>query len=153
MTLDLRTDSLLQRPARSPLADALQQLFRNRAAVLGGLFIILITLIAIFADTFVFTLFTGEETEPLVAPHHYAAVDFKLTDEPLMTQSESGLLYIMGTDYLGRDNLSRTVYGARISLAVAIVAAMVNLLFGLIYGLIAGYGSARLDNGMMRFVK
>ena len=151
--LDLSADSLLKRPARSPLSDAIRQLLRNRAAVLGGLFIILITLVAIFADTFVFTLFTGAETEPLIAPHHYAAVDFKLTDDPPGTRSADGeRFYAMGTDYLGRDNLSRTLYGARISLAVAIVAAVVNLLFGLVYGLVSGYGSPRLDNGMMRFV-
>ena len=59
---------------------------------------------------------------------------------------------MLGTDYLGRDNLSRALYGTRISLAVAVVAATVSLIVGLIYGLISGYGSTARDNLMMRIV-
>jgi ABC-type dipeptide/oligopeptide/nickel transport system permease subunit len=53
---------------------------------------------------------------------------------------------------LGRDNLSRTLYGTRISLAVAFVAATVSLIVGVIYGMVSGYGSPGRDNVMMRFV-
>jgi len=108
--------------------------------------------IAIFADTLVFSLFTGDEVVPLLAPFHYATVDFLNTNAPPFTPTPNGGVYILGTDYLGRDNLSRTMYGARISLSVAIVAATVSLVAGLIYGLIAGFSRPSIDNLMMRFV-
>lgn len=57
-----------------------------------------------------------------------------------------------GTDDLGRDLLTRVMYGARISLLVAFVATCVNLFIGVIYGSIAGYEGGRVDNIMMRIV-
>jgi oligopeptide transport system permease protein len=60
--------------------------------------------------------------------------------------------YILGADYNGRDLLSRIIYGARISLAVALVGPLVSLSVGVTYGMISGYFSGRVDNLMMRFV-
>lgn len=57
-----------------------------------------------------------------------------------------------GTDDLGRDLLTRVMYGARISLLVAFIATFVNLFIGVIYGSIAGYEGGRVDNIMMRIV-
>jgi oligopeptide transport system permease protein len=59
---------------------------------------------------------------------------------------------IFGFDHLGRDLWTRTVYGARISLAVAIVASSVSLLVGTVYGLISGYLGGKIDDLMMRIV-
>ncbi len=140
------------RAGRSPLKDAWRQLLRNRLAVASGIFLILLTLVAIFVDTSFFTIFTGGEPEPLLAPYHYAEVDFLHPNEGLFTRTEEGDFYIFGVDYLGRDILSRTLYAARVSLAVAIVAATVSLIVGITYGLISGYSSTRIDNLMMRFV-
>ena len=139
------------RAGRSPLKDAWRQLLRNRLAVASGIFLILLTLVAIFVDTSFFTIFTGGEPEPLLAPYHYAEVDFLHPNEGLFTRTEEGDFYIFGVDYLGRDILSRTLYAARVSLAVAIVAATVSLIVGITYGLISGYSSTRIDNLMMRF--
>jgi len=151
-TLSLDTDKRVSTQRRTPLGDAIQQLRKNRAAVLSMAVIGLMVLIALFADTTLFTLFTGNEPAPLIAPYRYDEVDFVHTDAPAFTRTPEGRFYILGTDYLGRDNLSRALYGTRISLAVAIVAATVSLIVGLIYGLISGYGSVALDNVMMRFV-
>jgi ABC-type dipeptide/oligopeptide/nickel transport system permease subunit len=60
--------------------------------------------------------------------------------------------FVFGADYLGRDVLSRTLYGTRVSLSVAIVAALVSLLVGLVYGTISGYIGGQTDNIMMRIV-
>jgi oligopeptide transport system permease protein len=58
----------------------------------------------------------------------------------------------LGADSLGRDLLSRTIYGTRISLAIAVVAASVSLLVGTVYGTVSGYVGGRVDNFMMRVV-
>lgn len=60
--------------------------------------------------------------------------------------------YVLGTDSLGRDNLVRLMYGARISLLVAFVAAVINLVIGVIYGGISGYVGGNVDMVMMRIV-
>jgi oligopeptide transport system permease protein len=60
--------------------------------------------------------------------------------------------YIAGSDNLGRDLYSRTIYGTQVSLAVAFVASGVSLLIGFIYGTVSGYLGGRVDNIMMRIV-
>ena len=112
---------------RTPTGDAFRQLIKNRAAVFSIFFIVVIVFVAIFVDTTVFTWFTGAEPQPLIAPYDFRHVDFAHTNAPAFTTTEKGNFYMLGTDYLGRDNLSRTLYGSRISLAVAFVAATVSL--------------------------
>ena len=151
MTTDSTTPDVatleLTRPRRGLWADAFYRLLRNKAAVVGGSFIILLILAALFTDTWLIAKVTGTKPEPLLAPYHYAQANFKLRDKPPLTPG-----YILGTDYLGRDLLSRTLYGTRVSLSVAFVAALVSLIIGITYGLISGYSSTRVDNLMMRFV-
>ncbi|MBQ8095058.1 MAG: ABC transporter permease, partial [Clostridia bacterium] len=60
--------------------------------------------------------------------------------------------YLLGTDHLGRDILSRLMYGTRISLLVAFIAALVNMVIGILYGGISGYLGGRTDAVMMRIV-
>ena len=60
--------------------------------------------------------------------------------------------YVFGSDNLGRDMLTRVMYGARISLTVAFVASIVNFIIGVTYGAVAGYEGGRVDNFMMRVV-
>lgn len=137
---------------RTPTGDAIRQLRKNKMAVAGFIVIVVMIFIAIFADNVAFRWLTGAEPQPLLAPYHYAEVDFANTNAPAFTRTDAGRFYILGTDYLGRDNLSRALYGTRISLAVAFVAATVSLIVGVIYGMVSGYGSPGRDNVMMRFV-
>lgn len=77
-------------------------------------------------------------------------LDGEVAQYPAMTKLNK--LNPFGTDALGRDLLTRVMYGARISLLVAFVATMVNLFIGVVYGSIAGYEGGRVDNIMMRIV-
>lgn len=151
-SIALKSEAQITTKRRTPTGDAYRQLIRNKAAVVSMIIIGVLIFVALFVDTAIFTIFTGKDAVPLLAPHHYAEVNFLYTDEPPMTRTEDGKLFILGTDYLGRDTLSRTMYGARISLAVAIVASTVSLIVGLIYGLVSGYSRPSVDNIMMRFV-
>ena len=132
---------------RGPFRDAFRQLLKNKAAVAGGLFVIAMIIIALFADNSIIAIPFGLEVKPLIATKHYAQTSFRNRDKPPGTPG-----YILGTDYLGRDIWSRVVYGTRVSLSVAFVAAGVSLLVGLTYGIISGFSSATVDNIMMRFV-
>src|SRR5262249_9772762 len=60
--------------------------------------------------------------------------------------------YPLGADKLGRDLLSRLIYGSRISLAVALIGPLISIVVGLIVGLVAGYVGGKVDNVLMRLV-
>lgn len=148
--------------------DAWQRLVRNKAAIVGGVIIILFFAMAIFADTTILTIFTGNEPQPLLAPQSYekqTLVDNNATPmwvirifPSMIPKGEPGGYvqisdqYPLGADDVGRDLLSRIIHGARVSLSVAIVGPLISLLIGVPYGAISGYFGGRTDNLMMRFV-
>ncbi len=147
----------LVRKPRSPWADAFRQLLKNRVSVASGIFILLLVIAAITADwinPYVLTGY-GDELERVSQPA-YAKQVLRANNAPPGAVVESGrfkgFVYILGADNLGRDLLSRTLYGARVSIAVAVVAASVSLVVGLIYGIVSGYLGGRVDEIMMRLV-
>ena len=83
---------------------------------------------------------------PWIAPYSYEAIDLKLGVSP------PSRAHWFGTDALGRDLFSRTLYGGQISIAVGVVGTLVSLVVGVLYGAIAGYRGGRTDELMMRFV-
>jgi len=129
---------------RSLWVDARRRLFRNKAAVASMIVLGLITLMAVFA--------------PLLSPYSFEQIDFSLIQcAPAWWPGDNVLCRADGThwfgmDAVGRDLFVRTLYGARVSLAVGLVATFVSLLIGVIYGATAGYLGKRVDNLMMRFV-
>lgn len=118
--------------AESLWTDAFRRLLKNKLAVAGGIIIILLAFTAIFA--------------PLIAPYHFADGDFDATYEP------PGRDFRLGADFLGRDMLSRLIYGTRISLVVGTLGALFALSIGTLYGTISGYAGGKVDNVMMRIV-
>ena len=137
--------SLLQRKKssrnpedRHPFFDQLEQLWRNKTAVAGLLVITLFVLTAILA--------------PFLSPHN--PVEASLYDQIIPPIWEEGGTWnnILGTDDLGRDILSRLVYGARVSLFVALATVGIAVFFGSFLGAISGYYKGFLDNIIMRFM-
>ncbi len=116
----------------TPSRRAWRRLLRNRPAVIGGVTLIVLILIAILA--------------PVLAPYPYDQADLFATYAP------PGERFALGADFLGRDLLSRLIYGTRISLSVAFLGAFFALSVGLVYGVISGYYGGTLDNLMMRVV-
>jgi len=111
--------------------DALRRFSRNRMAVFGLCFVILLALAALAAPLFVQSYATQNLAYGAKAPNG---------------------AHWMGTDVLGRDLLSRVLYGSRISLAVGVCATLVSLTIGVLYGAISGYLGGKTDAVMMRLV-
>ncbi|XMB72780.1 ABC transporter permease [Mycoplasmatota bacterium WC30] len=82
-------------------------------------------------------------------------IDYTVTykdSETVYPTVVSNKTFLLGSDHLGRDILTRLMFGARISLIVAFVATLVNLLIGVTYGSISGFKGGAVDNAMMRIV-
>ena len=127
---------------RSLWIDARARLLRNRAAMASIVILGVIVFLAVFA--------------PILSPHAYDEVNYDLIScapgwwpfEAMCTAPGN----IFGTDAIGRDIFVRVLYGARISLAVGLVATIVSLVIGVLYGATAGYLGGRIDDLMMRVV-
>src|SRR5258705_6768745 len=133
---DLRASAVTHpemRPRSSSLwRDGVRRLRRNRLAVAGGVVVVLLCLIAIFAD--------------FLAPLPYTKTNFgRLNEAPSRA-------YPLGTDQLGRDLLSRMIYGARVSMLVGLGAQVVIVLIGVPIGALSGYIGGRTDLFLTRFV-
>ena len=111
---------------------AFDRLVSNKLSLFGGIYILLFLVLAIFT--------------PLIAPYDYAYQDLYLG--PSGPSAE----HLLGTDTLGRDLLTRMMYGSRISLMVGFLATMVALVIGVLWGTIAGFAGGRVDAIMMRIV-
>ncbi|MFN8499105.1 MAG: ABC transporter permease [Anaerolineae bacterium] len=140
--LTAEAEAILQKPPRSLWHDAWLRLQRNKAAMVSIGIILLLAVMAILA--------------PVIAPHppleqnpnnSYRQAAWVSTGDP---RTSGDWQWPLGTDSLGRDVLSRLVWGARVSLAVGLVPMAIEVIVGLTVGLIAGFGSARVDNWIMR---
>jgi oligopeptide transport system permease protein len=112
--------------------EAWQQLKKNKVAVVSLVLIVIICVIAVLA--------------PILAPYPF---DEQYLDQVL---AAPGWRHWLGTDSLGRDMLSRLIYGARISMAIGVITAVISFVIGTAYGAISGWFGGRVDSVMMRFV-
>ena len=118
------------RASRGLWRDAFRRLLRNGPAILGLIFIVIFVAGAVLA--------------PVIVPYDPSIGNLTLSKQG------PNLVHLMGTDLLGRDELSRVLYGARISLAVGVVAVAFGLVFGITVGAIAGSVGGRVDTVLMR---
>ncbi len=128
--------SLIAAPPRTrrPAGDTLvMRLVRNQLALLGIVIICLVALAALLAPVL-----------PLPDPNQ--------TNTLVRLKAPGTPGHLLGTDQLGRDTLSRLVWGARVSLMVAMVAASIALTVGTLIGVIAGYFGGIVDNIFMRLI-
>jgi ABC-type dipeptide/oligopeptide/nickel transport system permease subunit len=144
---------------RTTVATVGRLLWRDKAAVVGLFIIVVVVLTAILA--------------PWLAPHNPAAQNMAATKLPPMwrtletrtlgfgegnsvveqvTVVEGDPNFVLGTDKLGRDQLSRIIYGARVSVTVAFFGATLACLLGMLIGLIAGYLGGRVDSILMTLI-
>lgn len=111
------------------LKDALQRLLENRLAVLGGVIIVLFVLASLIG--------------PLILPYDFLEQDLAARN------ALPSLNHLLGTDDLGRDLLSRVVYGGRTALLVAIVVTATAVAIGIVLGAVAGYLGGKIDAFIM----
>jgi peptide/nickel transport system permease protein len=123
---------ILQRKKKKPFLENMKKLFRIPLAIFGAIVILLVIVCAIFA--------------PLIAPHDPLAMDIEyFLGGPSWTHP-------LGTDQMGRDTLSRIIYGSRVALVVSIGAVSFGIVMGVPIGLISAYFRGWTDEIIMRIM-
>ena len=117
---------------KSQFSMVMGRLAKNKMAVVGMIIVILLLLVAVFAD--------------FLMPYDYA-----FQDGPAILQAPSAQ-HLLGTDNLGRDILSRLIYGTRLSLQLGVISVILAAILGGILGSLAGYYGGAADNLLMRFL-
>ena len=131
-TTDIQSSALVPK-RRSRLADFFIRLVKEKPlGTAGGIIILILIFVAIFAD--------------VLAPYPYDKLNLA---DILKAPSAQ---YLLGTDYVGRDFLSRIIYGARISMAVGLAATALNVLIAVLVGGTSGFLGGKLDLAVQRFV-
>jgi peptide/nickel transport system permease protein/dipeptide transport system permease protein len=123
---------------RHPFFDQIEKLFKNKTGVAGLIIITLFALTAILA--------------PAISPHDPDENFLYDQLKPPVWNEGGSTKNLLGTDDLGRDMLSRLIYGARVSLTLGIVSVGIALVFGCILGALAGYYKGWPDNLIMRLM-
>ncbi|SIT72780.1 ABC transporter permease [Edaphobacillus lindanitolerans] len=126
------------RKPKSSSGNLIRRLLKSRTGMLGLIIVLLVTLMAIFA--------------PFLAMHDPAKTDIMNRLVPPFWLDGGNMSYPLGTDNLGRDVLSRIIYGSRVSLLVGISAVLLAGAIGIVMGLLAGYYGKAWDFLIMRLV-
>ena len=131
----LKADAPVQVEQRSLLRDALRRFLQNRLAMLGAIVLGILLVIAVFAD--------------VVAPYGLNQVDFSIVRMRPFEDPD----HILGGDGVGRDFLTRLIYGARTSLFVGLLVPLISFGFAVPLGAIAGYRGGTWDFVILRIVE
>ena len=125
-----------ERAPPSGLAEFWYYFRENRGAVIGAAFLLFVILVAVFAT--------------FIAPHAPDTQDTSALLVPPAWQTGGSWIYPLGTDSIGRDILSRVIYGSRYSLFIGLIVVAISLVGGIVLGLIAGFARGAIDNLIMR---
>jgi len=136
MTDASRPETRRRSAEREVLAEFWHYFSENRGAVVGLFVFVSLALIAIFA--------------PLIAPHSPTQQYRDALLHPPFWAEGGGATFLLGTDAVGRDILSRLIYGARFSLFIGVVVVSLSLTFGISLGLLAGFVGGKPDTLIMR---
>jgi len=138
MTMTTEIEPVAATGARAVLAEFWHYFSENRGAVIGLWVFLALVLLAVFA--------------PLIAPHDpIEQVRDALLKPPAWT-ANGDTRFLLGTDAVGRDILSRLIYGARFSLFIGVVVVIVALSGGVVIGLVAGFFGGWIDTVIMRIM-
>jgi dipeptide transport system permease protein len=121
-----------------PLREFWGDFSANRGAVAGLFIILAVVVVALLAD--------------VIAPHSPYITDTSIALKPPFWQEGGSIAYPLGTDPIGRDILSRLIYGARLSLLIGIVVVSVSIVLGTVLGLVAGFFRGITEIFIMRLM-
>lgn len=132
------SDITLQQAPPSPAAELWRDFRRNRGAIIGLVVVVLLVLCAVLAD--------------VIAPYSPSEQFREATLKPPSTEPINGNVFLLGTDPVGRDVLSRLIHGTRLSLFIGLVSVGLSLSFGVILGLFAGFFRGAVEFTIMRLM-
>lgn len=121
-----------------PLREFWYSFRANRGAVIGLVVVVVMLLMALFA--------------PWIAPHSPDATNSAVFLKPPAWQAGGSAQYLLGTDAIGRDILSRLIHGARLSLSIGLGVVILSLVVGITLGLVAGFARGITDIVIMRLM-
>ena len=116
-----------------------RSMMRAKPAMLGGVFLILLVVVSLSA--------------PLIAPQNPRNVDVNLRLKPPVWVEGGSASYLLGTDALGRDVLSRLIYGGRVSILVGLSSVVISGVIGIVLGLVSGFFGGKIDDLISGFSK
>ncbi|ACS87658.1 dipeptide ABC transporter permease DppC [Musicola paradisiaca] len=133
------TEPVANAPApMTPLQEFWHYFKRNKGAVVGLVYVAIMLVLALGAG--------------VLAPHSPAEQFREALLHPPVWQDGGSWQFLLGTDDVGRDILSRLMYGARLSLLVGCLVVVMSLILGIVFGLVAGYFGGAVDAAIMRLV-
>lgn len=131
----MRLDALETQGLRSPVQRFFKLILRDKAGLFGVILFAVVIFVALFA--------------PTLAPHDPLQQNLRVSRQPPAWHEEGSWEHPLGTDNLGRDMLSRIMYGTRVSLTVGFLGVVIASTLGLLLGLLAGYTGGRTDSIIM----
>lgn len=144
MEADVKTTSLVEtkndkvKGKQNSLWRWSKLLLQSKTGTLGFIIVLSVIIVAIFAD--------------VIAPHDPAQNNLGDMLKPPVWLDGGSSTYILGTDNLGRDMLSRIIFGTRVSLLVGVFSVILAGIIGVLVGILAGYYGGFIDNVLMRIV-
>ncbi len=130
MAKELNTAAPQRRRRESMNMQVTKRLMRNKAAMLGAVILVIVILLAILA--------------PVIAPYDPLYMDYSAMN------ATPNARHWLGCDNVGRDILSRLLYGAKYSLFLGFACAMIGMILGMVFGSVVGYVGGRVENATMR---